>query len=418
MRGQHRRDEVAARRDGEGDSSHEHGAAGAAGAVGARAVTVEELWRRHGRELERLASRVLDDTRAVDAACYGVMLRAGEWLETSRRAVPRETARWWLRDLCADVCGEILADGVPSAWLTDDPLPEALPTRVRSALGFQAARRRLDRVEAMAPTEGPVARARQRQRARWREALEEQLRGLRTLVPLALLAQLARKAWDGAERAGRDVWRRVEVAASTAMPPGQRVAGLLSAGPGFPEAAAVVTAFVAVGVAAPEPPPRATPIDGREVASTLVERREERTAASDAASSEALTHPDGDELAASTPSPRPEADGDASPEPDPGPGLPTPGPDAEVDADPGGAADEPVEKKHRSHGTKYQIASHRAGVDVDGDGEDEVWVKGSVFNFHCRADPSRRGPVSSQVCPVLADSEVVEESELITEEEG
>lgn len=373
---------------------------------GGRAATLEELWERHGRELERLADRVLGDPGAVDAACYAVMLEAGAWLATSRRSVPHEDARWWLRKACAAACARILDEGVPPEWVTDRPLLEALPGPVRSRLWFRAARRRIEQLEASAETLGPIGRAKQRDRTRWRGALEDRLRGLAVLLPLPQLAQLTRRAWEGAERAGRDAWRRVEVAAS-AMP-GQRVAGLLGAGPGLPEAAAVVTAFVAVGVAAPDPPPPPTPIDAREVASTLVERRDERSPDPDGAASTSLTWPDDDELAASSPSPH-DDEGSAS---EPDPGLPAPG--AEVGADPKNATGEPVQEKPRTDeqsGTWYYVSPGvNASADVDEDGEEDAVIRSPQTGVAC-APPSEREAVGRSVCTALDDSNLFTEQE-------
>lgn len=360
------------------------------GGGGDAIFTVEDLWRFHGRRLARLVDRLLESPDDASAACYATLLRAAEHIDLTGASVSSTRAWWWLEHLGRDVCAEIRDRGVAPAWDTG-ALPQAIPERLRL-------RGWLLRHEAAAPpSDGPVARARRRDRTRWRMVFERKLRDLPVVVALP---DVARRAAAAAGRAARGAWRRTETAVPAGMPT-QRVAGMLAASPGVLEAAAAVTVALAMGAGAAQPAPHPTPV-------AVVER-------ADLVSLPRLPEPEPEPVEVETAAPAPEPSASpprAAVEPDPEPPpaaepAPDPGPvRVTVSADPTGPVGEPVKEESIDGGRRYHTPSERVDVDVDDDGEEEAFVTTPPVGWHCPNDPDERGPASVYVCPVMEDSDM------------
>lgn len=353
--------------------------------------TVEELWCAHGSRLTRLVDRLLDSAGDSSAACYATLLRAASHFDLTGRSVSSTRAWWWLEFLGRDVCAQIRDNGVDPAWRTGAPLPQAIPERLRL-------RGWLLRHEAAAPlSDGPVARARRRDRTRWRAVFERTLRDLPVVVALP---GAFRRVAAATGRAARGAWRRTETATPVGMPT-QRVAGMLAASPGVLEAAAAVTVALTVGAGAAPPAPPPTPVAVVERADLVSLPRIPEPEPEPVAVASAAPDP---EPSASPPrsavEPAPESSPAAEAEPDPGPVSVT------VSADPTDPVGEPVEEESIDGGRRYHTPSERVDVDVDDDGEEEAFVTTPPVSWHCPNDPDERGPASVYVCPVMEDSDM------------
>lgn len=363
----------------------------------------EAVWRDHGEALLRLARTRLGGSARADAACFAVLVRAGRWVEITARPIPTERVWPWLRRLCVEVCDEIARHGVDPARVTRGPLPDSLPRPLHERLRLLASRQDLDFHEDAVAVPGPIARARRRDRARWRAAFQRRLHELPVVVAVP---RLARRAWEGVDRAGRGTWRRAEAAASTAVPSGQRAAGLFTAGPGLPEAAAIITAVVAVGMVGPsdgptgrdvEPPP-ASRSHAPLVAGTSLDRLD-RLALPEPEPSPPVEPPPTLEAPPERPDP-------PAPQPAPEVSKPEIAPTATVTADPEETVNEPItqQRAEGQDGTWYYVSPGiDASADADGDGEDDVFFSSPQTGWSC-APPGEQGTTGGVVCPALEES--------------
>lgn len=372
--------------------------------------TLEMLWEDHGHRLRQVALGLLDgDEEAADAACFAVMVRVGEWLELRRSPVAFGQEWRWLRRLCVGVCDEIAAEGVDPSWVVEGRLPESLPRRLRESVRFRAARYALERAEEDAAASGPIARARRRDRRRWREQRDRFL-GFPVVV---LLPRVLRRVWESAERAGRSAWRRVEGVGATALPSGQRAAGLLSVGSGVPEAAAALGAALAMGIAAPTPPGEpAEPVERPErvaVVSETPRSAEARSEAGPVGGVEGRVAPPPADPTPPVTEPEPEepegGDSGSSSEL----AVPESPVEARAEADPEDTASGPVQDTPNNHGTNYYVdAGVNASADADGDGEDDATVQSPRTGWGC-GPPEERPPASAVLCPALEESDLPHE---------
>lgn len=366
-----------------------------------RVPTLEEAWATHGSRLRELARRWLGDDRvAVEAACYAVMVRAGEELLAAMSAPRTDAELWSSLERAADpVCREIQDAGVDPAWVSDRPLPEALPARLRTLLQLRAQREAAELTLEAEGASGPIGEAILRSRRKLREEVERHIPGLAGLAPVV---RLIRRAAEDTGRALRDAGRRAGTTVSPVVQSVNRMGGLVTGSSGLNEVAAVVTAAIVLGAAVPGHP--GTPA-GPSPELALVGLAQPVGATLGPWGAEAAPgEPAPPAIGAGGKAPAPPTDGvgrvsttePASPvQPAALPSAPSP----QVDADPEALAEHPVREQRYEDRGAYETAEAPIGADLDGGDDEDVSVTPPQVGVTC-PEPEERGLVTGVVCPI------------------